>query len=575
MKRVAAASFALMFMLSAIVIIAPTTEAADAYDPSNERTGDLVVFHQDYSGLYHVPSNMVLAQETFPYQLNNLTLQYDYSAEAVDLNATYQRLGNLFIGGFSTALITNYSLNVTYDRSNQNSVATIELGNCKFAIKQVYISSGGALCQKIEITSYYFLPGDLVQYTKKWTSALEYYRTGNVRLSIYQDNINGTNTYYYNDTLAFYAPTYMSAKNPSAYDTFANPTGVIFLSSPANGEYVDLKIHEIKQTVPAYEYITPISDPKRMSFGVDGPHTYSTVDDGFALMAEHNFTGTIWVGFPDLSGYSEENISKLQEMFDNGWELGLHYTGELTDLSMEAAIERMNNEYEQAYEMFGKYPTSFCSLRNADNRSHASYAYSNLGIIWRNGPNGVHIRANIGNLMNIMWEDWWEPVSAAGVIFPTFTHELDPDPSIDFSITLTNFTAFLENYETAGVKIGPWYDYWTIAQNTYYSEISDLSMINDSMLSLTLDNVGGKSRLLINADFVEIVLDEDGNEVEFEVTPDGIIIEVDAGDYRMMTLSYYRQEQMNNAITPIFAIIPLVIILSVIPMVMGLGRKLK
>lgn len=45
--------------------------------------------------------------------------------------------------------------------------------------------------------------------------------------------------------------------------------------------------------------------------------------------------------------------------------------------------------------------------------------------------------------------------------------------------------------------------------------------------------------------------------------------------YEVWSASAYRQELLDAAISPIFAIIPLVIIVSVIPMVMGLGRKLK
>lgn len=53
------------------------------------------------------------------------------------------------------------------------------------------------------------------------------------------------------------------------------------------------------------------------------------------------------------------------------------------------------------------------------------------------------------------------------------------------------------------------------------------------------------------------------------------IIELYPGTNEIITETQYRQDQMDSAISPIFAIIPIVIIVGLIPMVMGFGRKLK
>jgi hypothetical protein len=292
-------------------------------------------------------------------------------------------------------------------------------------------------------------------------------------------------------------------------------------------------------------------------------------------MEQYGFTGTIWIEFADLADYSTENITKLKGLFANGWELGIHFTGRLRDLTMEEAIARMDAQYAQATEMFGRSPTSWCSLQNADNKTHAAYAYANLGMVWRNGPNGIHILSNIGNLEDMMWELWWDPVSSAGAVFPTFTHELDPEPAIRFSIGLTNFSAFLSNYAAAGVRLVPWYDYWTIAQNTYHTQVTDLSVENESSLSFTVDNIGGKSRLFVAAPWAETVRDSAGNEVPFEEVDGGIIMEVEAGEYQVMSMSAYRQEQIDAAMSPLYAIIPVVLVLGVLGAVITMVGRIK
>lgn len=66
----------------------------------------------------------------------------------------------------------------------------------------------------------------------------------------------------------------------------------------------------------------------------------------------------------------------------------------------------------------------------------------------------------------------------------------------------------------------------------------------------------------------------DGTVVEY--TDGSLLWNATRGEiYTIQSNADYHAELMNQAISPIFAIIPLVIIMSVIPVVMGLGRKLK
>jgi hypothetical protein len=342
-------------------------------------------------------------------------------------------------------------------------------------------------------------------------------------------------------------------------NAFANP--YLYFYSYVGGDDetgVGLAIHSIAQTVPAYQYVTPISNPSITPYGLDGPHPLDTVEDGIELLMQHGGRGTIWA---DVLYVNDDNIDYLRQLIAQGWELGIHYSTGLSNKDWETAVQIMESEYQQITELFGQAPTSWCSLQNNHNVTHANYAYANLHMVQRDG---YHSReSSVGNLCDVYWT-WWANASAAGMVYPTFTHQTDPDPAIMYSISMSNFETWLDNYAAAGVSIVPYYDYWTLAQNTYHTQVSDLSIENGKALSFTIDNIGGRSRLFVAAPWTETVRDSAGNEVPFEVVDDGIIMEVEAGEYQVMTMSAYRQEQVDRAISPLYAAIPVVIGLAVI-----------
>lgn len=398
---------------------------------------------------------------------------------------------------------------------------------------------------------------------------------GRFEITIESDGVNRVNNIYLNDIWQFETPfCYNNEKNTvSAYDQYVNPF-IRFYLRPAVDSLATLRLYEITQSVPKYQYITSIPDSTLISYGLDGPHPYSTISDGVELIKDANYTGTIWADVLYISSYSDENLTVLKQLLQDGWELGIHYSASLASKTMADAIILMNDEYEQITEIFGQSPITWCSLANSDNKSHADYAYANLNMIWRNGYNGVHSITNVGNLCDSYW-NWWDNASRAGITMPSFTHETDITPAITYSISPANFEIYVQNYRQHEMQICGFYHYWTIAQNTNHTIISDLTFEPDNVLSFSVTNIGGNSRLFVAAPFVEMVLDSNGDEVNFTTTEGGIILEVESDDYRIMTIDFYRQEQMDQAISPIFAIIPLMIIISVISMVIGLGRKLK
>ena len=442
-------------------------------------------------------------------------------------------------------------------------------------LKSLAVPDGGAkMCLKIY--SYYYDP-DLTNKNLGLTDPI-YPRAPDgadslrFNLTISSDGIAGTNSIYIDGIKILETPISVVSTRQYEPNAFANPY-LYFEPNLSSAEDigVGLAIRSIAQTVPAYQYVTPISDPRIIPYGLDGPHPLDTVEDGIELLMQHGGRGTIWA---DVRFVNDDNIDYLRQLIAQGWELGIHYSTRLANKPMEQAIQIMESEYQQITELFGQSPTSWCSQANNDNVTHANYAYANLGMVWRNGAVGVHSQANVGNLDDANWP-WWANASAAGMVYPTFTHQTDPDPAITNSISYSKFEQWLDNYAAAGVSIVPYYDYWTLAQNTYHTQVSDLMVDDGKALSFTIDNIGGRSRLFVAAPWTEKVLDGDGNEVPFEAVDDGIIIEVEAGEYQVMTMSAYRADQIDRAISPLYAIIPVVVVLAVMGGLFTMLGRLK
>jgi hypothetical protein len=277
----------------------------------------------------------------------------------------------------------------------------------------------------IKLTSYYYDP--TLKSQEASLKAPEYPRspsgTGSVRfnLTVSSDGVSCLNTISVDGIQVLQTPLMTSANRQYVPNTYTNPY-LYFTMKPSDLDTeIVLRVYSLAQTVPAYEYITPISDPSITPYGLDGPHLYDTVDGGIALLQSHGGRGTIWADVGILASYSDENITALKQLIAEGWELGIHYTTGLSDKAMDAAIIIMDSQYAQITDIFGQAPTSWCSLRNLDNVTHAAYAYANLGMVWRNGYVGVHGQSNVGNLCDELWP-WWANASAAGMVFPTFTH---------------------------------------------------------------------------------------------------------------------------------------------------------
>ncbi len=154
-----------------------------------------------------------------------------------------------------------------------------------------------------------------------------------------------------------------------------------------------------------------------------------------------------------------------------------------------------------------------------------------------------------------------------------FTHKTDLGPAESYSISMSNFEEWLDNYAAANVGVVGYYEYRTLAQDTYHTGVSDLIVDDSKSISFALDNVGGRSRMFVAAPFADLILNADGNAVPYVATDDGIIMEVEAGEYQIYSTSAYSGELIDRAMSPLYAAISIVVRLAVIVAVLAaVGR---
>ncbi|WP_240664329.1 hypothetical protein [Methanosarcina sp. MSH10X1] len=310
------------------------------------------------------------------------------------------------------------------------------------------------------------------------------------------DGHNKTNTIYTKDGNSIVTPFYNPDRQRLPYIDFSN--GYIKLTSfiTGRGTHLDVEIYRINQTADR-KLITAIGCSRMLPFGLDGPHIRKTTEQGISYLNSKNNRGTIWFDIELLEQCNETDLEYLRSLvINNSWDVGIHYSKELNSLPLEQAYEVIDEGYLYVYNKIGRKPTSWCSMRNKDTVTHAIYAYENLEMFWRNGDSGIHAEKDIGNLDDATWE-WWETASRAGMIHPVFTHELDQDPAIKYSISRSKFQNWVENYDSNNISIVSFYEYGQVSRNTYDAYFENLIYTEHSV---TFDAYTNGAAALINID---------------------------------------------------------------------------
>jgi len=308
------------------------------------------------------------------------------------------------------------------------------------------------------------------------------------------DGINKTNTIYAQDGSSIVTPFYNLDRQQLPYVDFSS--GYIKLTAFILGEgtYFDIDVYSINQTAER-KLITAIGDNRIIPFGLDGP--MNGTDEGIEYLSSKGYRGTMWFDNGTFERANDTYVAYLHDLVVNdSWEVGIHYTKELNNLPLEEAYRVMDEEASYVNEKIGQPPTSWCCLRNRDNLTHAFYAYENLGMIWRNGDAAIHAEKEVGNLYDDTWE-WWEPASKAGMSYPVFTHQLDLEPAIKYSISRSKFREWVDNYYANNMTIVSFYEYNQISRNTYDASFENLQY-GENLLSFDVHTNGFKALANVN-----------------------------------------------------------------------------
>lgn len=311
------------------------------------------------------------------------------------------------------------------------------------------------------------------------------------------DGENKTNTIYAENGDSMVTPFYNLDRQKLPYVDFSNGYIKFTPFILGGGKFIDINVSSISQKA-GRKFITPIGYGKMVAFGLDGPYPLNLTGHGINYLNSKGGSGTLW--FDDslcLSQFDQKDLEYLRNLVMNdSWEVGIHFSEELNSLPLDEAYKTMDKEYESVYEKMGKKPTSWCSLRNRDNITHAIYAYNKLGMYWRNGESGVHAEEVVGNLYDDTWT-WWEPASHAGMNHPVFTHQLDKDPAIKYSISYSKFKTWVDNYRSNNVSIVPFYNYILINRNSHDAYFDNISS-SGNLISFDAHTNGVKSYINVN-----------------------------------------------------------------------------
>jgi len=397
------------------------------------------------------------------------------SLSSVHYHGQQRQAGSLYICRLIPMVKCTYQISMDIKTDDARSFIELNSPGSKLVIKEVN--------NRVLLISYFeSSSGDIRSETITLGNSSE-----KLDFEIAFDGCSKTNTISTRDGKSIVTPFYNFERQRLPYVDFSN--GYLKFTSfiTGKGRYMDISIYNLNQ-IADRKLVTSVGDSRLIPFGIDGPHVRNTTEQGIRYLNSKNNRGTIWFDIDLLEQCSESDIEYLRSLvFDNSWDTGVHYSKELNAFPPEEAYKIMDEGYSYVYEKIGQKPTGWCSMRNKDNIKHAIYAYENLGMFWRNGDSGVHAEKNVGNLDDNTWE-WWESASKAGMAYPSFTHELDLDPAIKYSISRSKFLNWVDTYNSNGASIVSFYEYGQISRNTHEARFDILQHTDNSVIFIAHTN---------------------------------------------------------------------------------------
>lgn len=506
----------LVFLLLSIMII-----PVSCVDNSN--VGDLTIAYVDATD--SIPDTLYVSSVTKP-QTWSAAAQYNETIHATEIVLNSTLTGSVFCGGFVPASDTTYSFDIGLLSTHDSANIEIVMSNSYLSIRKY--SSGN-----YRITGYYSNDtNDLI--SSYFTIPAANISNNHVLINVTLNDTTRNNTISC-DGQTLTIPYKNIDGRTLPYPAITTPLVAFHPYTPYEST-IKMQLYSITQTIPK-KIITPYGYNNYTGFGLDYPKP-DTNYNGTAYLHNNNCRSTVWADVGFLSDPNYVNYTRML-IDDYGFDLGVHYHHRLTDKSYEEACNDIDNETEQIYNTFGRYPTSFCSLQNADNVSHARYAYEKYGILWRNGASGVRGLPSVGNYYSVT-SPWWAETYSRGALYPVFTHDTDDNPSTTFGITPDQLYAYVSGYKSNNVDIVGFNEYYKRNLNQNNAVVA-ITRNDGSAINYDLATTGFPSNVHMTSSLTGWVMKSRNGVTEsiFETDGEDDFVDQKNGSYAIIKLPFY------------------------------------
>ncbi|RPJ50747.1 MAG: hypothetical protein EHJ95_06510, partial [Methanobacteriota archaeon] len=351
----------LMCLSSTILIIFASSAIAGAAE--NIDVGQLKIYDLNASNLSSVPEGIYAATSKTVNAECNTSVTYNNTLNSFDFTKTSKNIGELYIGklypmtdgdiAIDLGINASSSWSVLYISSSVSYLTVRRTSNNDYKITSTWEDDNGSLVQ----TQTFTIPASAV-------------KNNHVKIHTTSYNANRTNVVWYNDTLCTSSPYYKKSVRDITYPVMINPLLYVTAYIDKDADPGDLTVHiySVEQTIPQ-KTVTVYPANNEMGFGLDDPLPQYT-QNGTAYMLANGQVGTVWC---NPTENDPANVAYIKSLLDNGWELGIHFKTSLDSYSLEDSYTVIDNEVAAVTATYGQVPTSWCSLRNRDNVSHALY----------------------------------------------------------------------------------------------------------------------------------------------------------------------------------------------------------
>jgi uncharacterized repeat protein (TIGR02543 family) len=316
-------------------------------------------------------------------------------------------------------------------------------------------------------------------------------------------------------------------------NTFAPDTASF---TPVNS--ATIKLYRLTQQVKAPSLTTAIGSTKYQAFGYYGPQTANTVTAGMNEINNANMEATI---FADVDYIRDSTyLQYLKGLISSGWELGIHFSEVITDMTWTEAQAAMRSEYAAISKEFGTPPLTWCILDvgGFDDPTKTQWVKDNLNMIIRDYRTVPQDLSGIYDLRNYNF-DYFLGAAKTGVqTLPVYVYQTEVEPASSYSIDASKFDAWLSYIKNNGVSLTGYYKWYKINSNQLDAKF--YTSTEGSITKITVDTNGYNAFVLvkIKADLVTSL--KRGNQlIPYSKSPEGYIFfeAVDGGIYTVTTTS--------------------------------------